>query len=450
MTTIFAPITSQQKSAVCIIRISGQDARKCLETLGIKNALKKNEIALHKIFDDDKIIDEALISFFESPNSYTGQDVAEISCHSSIFIIKKILKILSNVENTRLAEPGEFTKIAFLNGKIDLVQADAIPDLIAAETESQHKQAILQLEGNLGKIYEKWREDIIEIIAIIEAFIDFPDEDLPNNIIDDVLLKINNLCYEIIDHINDQHRGKKIKDGLKIAIIGSPNVGKSSLINLLANNDIAIVSETSGTTRDIISSHLEIAGVAVKILDTAGIRKTDDKIEAEGIKRALQNAKNADIKIVVMSVESAALEPEIINIIDEHTLILINKIDLLSTEFNDNVYFHQNKIKNINIQHSVINISITNKINIDKFFEALEKKVLEIIPSQSNPIITQERYRKFLENSLQILQSISFRKPIEIVAEDLRHAGCEIGKITGKVNVDEILDVIFSRFCIGK
>ena len=232
MTTIFAPITSIANSGVAIIRISGDETLYCLELLGIKSP-QHQKISFCKIRDpkNNSIIDEALISFFKGPNSFTGEDVAEISIHASSFILKKILEILSSQKNCRLAEAGEFSKRAFLNGKIDLVQAEAIPDLIAAETEAQHRQSLRQLEGGLGEIYKNWRLRLIEITARIEAAIDFPDEDLPQNIIDLVELDVRNLYAEVVAHLDDKRIGQKIKDGLRLAIIGAPNVGKSSLIN---------------------------------------------------------------------------------------------------------------------------------------------------------------------------------------------------------------------------
>jgi tRNA modification GTPase len=259
-----------------------------LQILGFKGDPEHSKITFQKISDPktSEIIDEVLVSFFQSPKSFTGEDVAEISIHASPFIAKKIFEILSDQKNCRFAEAGEFSKRAFLNGKLDLVQAEAIPDLIAAETSAQHKQALRQLEGKLGAIYEDWRFRLIEISAMIEAAIDFPDEDLPKNIIDKVESDVVKLKNEIASHLNDNKVGQKIKDGLNLAIIGAPNVGKSSLINFLAQSEVAIVSEIAGTTRDVVETHLSIVGVAVKISDTAGIRETEDKIEAEGIRRA--------------------------------------------------------------------------------------------------------------------------------------------------------------------
>lgn len=439
MTTIFAPITSLARGGVSVIRISGPQTIECLKILGFKGETHHQKISFQKIIDQktNELIDESLISFFKSPNSFTGEDVAEISIHASSFIAKKIFEILSEIKNVRFAKAGEFSKRAFLNGKIDLVQADAIPDLIASETAAQHKQALLQLQGKLGEIYENWRERLIEISAKIEAFIDFPEDDLPQDLINKIELEVKNLSAEIKHHLSDKNIGQKIKNGLSLAIIGAPNVGKSSLINFLAQSEIAIVSEIAGTTRDIVETHLSIAGVAVKIADTAGLRETTDKIEQEGIRRALERAKNADLKIFVLDATNPILRQEDKSLVDENTIIVKNKIDLVEIEADD-------------LSVNSIGISLTNKFNVDKLISELQKKVLEIIPNENSPLITQERYRIALKNSLENLENFSLSKNIELAAEDLRFAAREIGKITGKVDIENILDVIFSRFCIGK
>jgi len=434
MFTIFAPITSPFRAGISVIRISGNETKKCLEILGFKGEPQHQKISFQKIFDPKtaELIDETLISFFRAPNSFTGEDVAEISIHASPFISKKILEILSSQENCRLAEAGEFSKRAFLNGKIDLVQAEAIPDLISAETESQHRQALKQLEGNLGKIYENWRWRLIEISARIEAAIDFPDEDLPKNIVDAVESDVKNLRAEIAKHLDDKKIGQKIKNGLNLAIIGAPNVGKSSLINFLAQSEVAIVSEIAGTTRDVVETHLEIAGVAVKISDTAGIRETEDLIEKEGIRRALQKAAAADIKIFLVDATKPILRADLI---DENTIVVVNKSDL-APSFDEIA--------------CDVKLSLSTKKNCDDLLKKLEEKILKLIPSQSSSLITQERYRVALVECVESLEKFSLQKNIELAAEDLRLAARKIGQIIGEVGVENILDVIFSRFCVGK
>jgi len=302
------------------------------------------------------------------------------------------------------------------------------------------------LQGELGKIYENWRWQIIELVALIESCIDFPDEDLPQNIIDEILDKIAILKNEIATHLNDKKRGQKIKEGLSLAIIGSPNVGKSSLLNFLAKSDVAIVSEIAGTTRDIIEIHLEIAGAAVKIADTAGLRISEDIIEQEGIRRAYKKASEADIKLLVLEAGCLKISAAEQELIDENTIIIVNKIDLLQS---DNVAEELKNIKQIS-DKNLINISIKKYQNTDLLIKKLEEKVLEILPKQSTPLITQERYRHSLSVALTALEDFSLNKNIELAAEDLRIACNAIAKITGRVDIDDILDVVFSRFCIGK
>jgi tRNA modification GTPase len=434
MDTIFAPITAVAKSAVVVIRISGAQVLNCLKHLGIKQALEPRMATLYNLKHHDEIIDQALITFFKNPESFTGEDVAEIAVHGSIYIIQKITDALLELENVRLAEAGEFSKRAFLNSKMDLVQAEAIVDLIESETALQHRQALQQLQGELGEIYDSWREKLIKITANIEAFIDFPDEDLPQDIVDDLENRVGDLVLQIKEHLNDNQRGEKIRQGLSLAIIGAPNVGKSSLINYLAKSDVAIVSEIAGTTRDIINVHLNIAGAAVVISDTAGLRNSDDVIEQEGIKRALQKADLADLKILLID----AANPEIDqNLIDEKTLLVINKIDL---ENNFSIAKNQ----------SAIAISLKQNLNLNQLLDELEKRVKNLTLAGNSPPITRARYRAALKDVVDNLSQFSLDKNIEFAAEDLRLAIRAIGKITGRVEVDDILDVIFSGFCIGK
>ena len=447
MKTICATITSPLRSSVTIIRISGSQTLKCLEKFGVKNQVTPQKSFFHKIIFEDgaELIDEAIITFFKAPRSFTGEDVAEISVHSSQYVLKKIFEKLLSIENVDLAGAGEFSKRAFLNGKIDLVQAEAIPDLIASETEAQHKQAILQLQGNLGKIYENWRHKIMEISAFVEALIDFPEDDLPADIVDKINQEVVDLKSQISQHLNDNKVGQKIKNGLSLAIIGAPNSGKSSLINFLAQSEVAIVSEIAGTTRDIIDTHLEIAGVPVIISDTAGIRLSTDLIEQEGVKRAIKKAQDADIKIYLVDALNPIIQKDLI---DKNTILVFNKIDKIL----NNAIDFENIIANFDIDKEIIflTISITKNINFSQFFEALKEKIDLLIPSFNSPLITQERYRSSLQNCLNSLESFNLNKNIEICAENLRICINEIGKINGKIDIENILDLIFSKFCIGK
>ncbi len=442
MTTIFAPITAISSSAVAIIRISGPKCLESLKYLGVKQKLQDRKATLCKIFDPKSKdeIDQALITYFKSPNSFTGQDVVEINIHGSTYIIEKIMTILGEINDVRLANPGEFSKIAFFNGKMDLIQAEAISDLINSETKEQHRQATRQMNGDLSQIYDKWRSDLIAIMANLEAFIDFPDEDLPKNIIDDLENKVNILKLEILSHLDDNKAGLKIRNGLSLAIIGQVNAGKSSLINYLTKSDAAIVTDIAGTTRDIVEVHLEIAGLKVIIADTAGIRETSDLVEKEGIKRSLKKANESDLKILVIDGNNFAdFKQDNLKLLDNDSLIVINKADLKDIK----IPLYLEKFK-------PIIVSITKKINLDQLIKELEKKVKKMALPSSNPLITRARYKESLELAINNLEEFSLTKDIELASEDLRMAIYDIGKITGRVDIDDILDVIFSGFCIGK
>lgn len=442
MSTIFAPLTLKGLCSIYVIRISGRESLNCLKTLGIQKTLIPQKATLCKIKDkNNEILDEALVIYFKAPHSFTGEDVVEINLHCSNYIISKVFSILSSIENVRMAEKGEFSKRAFLNNKIDLMQAESIVDLINAETEMQHKLAINQLQGKNSNFYNNLRQKIVEILALLEAFIDFPEEDIPQDMQDEILAKISNIKIEIQNNLNDDNVGEKIRDGFHISIIGEPNAGKSTLLNYLSKRDIAIVSDIAGTTRDIIEVSLNISGIPVILYDTAGIRETEDIIEKEGVKRAIRNANTADIKILVIDSNNLNIDKNIIDLIDKNTIILLNKIDILK---------NKNIDKNIFKDAEILEISLKDKINLDKFLDILKNKLESIVSPNINTTITNERYRSELEKALEYLEFFNFDLPIEINAENIRMSADCIGRITGKINSDEILDNIFSKFCIGK
>lgn len=442
MSTIFAPLTLKGLCSVYVIRISGNESLKCLNALGVKKLLTPQKATLCKLKDkDNQILDEALVIYFKAPHSFTGEDVVEINLHCSNYIISKVFSILSSIENVRMAERGEFSKRAFLNNKIDLMQAESIVDLINAETEMQHRLAINQLQGKNSNFYNTLRQKIVEILALLEAFIDFPEEDIPQDMQDEILAKISNIKIEIQNNLNDDNVGEKIRDGFHISIIGEPNAGKSTLLNYLSKRDIAIVSDIAGTTRDIIEVSLNIAGIPVILYDTAGIRETEDIIEKEGVKRAIRNANTADIKILVIDSNNLNIDKNIIDLIDKNTIILLNKIDILK---------NKNIDKNIFKDAEILEISLKDKINLDKFLDILKNKLESIVSPNINTTITNERYRNELEKALEYLEFFNFDLPIEINTENIRMSADCIGRITGKINSDEILDNIFSKFCIGK
>lgn len=437
--TIFAPLTIKGKCSIYVIRISGSRVDKCLSTLGISKKFKHKSINLCNIKDENNnILDQALILYFKAPNSFTGEDVCELNIHCSTYIINKIFKILLSIEGVRLAKNGEFSKRAFLNNKLDLIQAESIVDLVNSETELQHKQAIEQLEGKNSRFFNDLRQDILDLSSSIEANIDFPEDETTNVNINSV----NNLISKIENILNDNDVAKKIKNGLNISIIGEPNVGKSSFLNYLAKKDLAIVSNIAGTTRDIIETSLDIDGVLVNVFDTAGIRDTNDTIEKEGVKRAIKNAEEADLRILILSPENIDVNKEIEKLIDYNTIIILNKIDTLK----DSSIINNLKEKYKNI----IEISVKNNINLDKVIDKIKDFISKNITPYSNTNITQERYRIELKKTIEYLKKIDNNMPIEIVAENIRLSAFCIGKIVGQIGTEEILDNIFSKFCIGK
>lgn len=439
--TIYAPLTIYGKCSVYVVRISGINTLRCLEVLGVKKKLIHRQATVCDIKDGDALLDEALVTYFTGPNSFTGEDVCEICLHCSEYIIKRVFKILSSVENVRLAEHGEFSRRAFLNGKIDLMQAESIPDLIDSKTELQHKKALEQLKGKNSKFFEDLRQKILDILTNLEALIDFPEDDIDPVLIENAKNKVDVLINFISKILCDNNAGNKLKSGINISIIGEPNAGKSSLLNYISGEDVAIVSDIAGTTRDILYKSLYIKGVPVTFYDTAGIRETNDKIENEGVNRAIKNANDADLKILLVEPHNLNINKNILNLVDEKTLIVVNKIDEVQNIDGVKKFFPDKEI---------LTISVKNGINIDVLMNKIEMLISKNITPYTDTMITNERYRSELINSLNALKAIDFSMPIEIVAEYVRKAGVFVGKITGVINSDEVLNNIFSKFCIGK
>jgi len=432
--TIYACATAPGKAGVAVIRISGNHALEALKQFGVKKTVKAREAIVTNIYDpsDGQLIDYILLLYFQSPHSFTGEDVIELHTHGSIAVIRHILAILSNIENFRLAEAGEFAKRAFLNGKMDLTQAEGLADLIEAETIMQAKQASRQMSGQLEKLYNKWREELIELLAIMEAFIDFPEEDIPEELAHHVEEKLKELKESLSQHLNDNKRGERLRQGVYVAIIGAPNVGKSSLLNFLAKKDVAIVSNIAGTTRDIVELHLDLAGMPMTIADTAGLRVSEDIIEQEGIRRAKARAEEADI---ILTILDASQKPDAESLKYSqmpNSITILNKIDLAKTDLPG------------------LAISIKEGKGLDALIDLLTKKAEEMLNPSFDPIITRERHRKLLQNCLDNLMMFSLDKPIELAVEDLRIAARELGKIVGLIDIETILGSIFSKFCIGK
>ena len=442
--TIYALSTGPGVSGVAIVRVSGENTSSVIKLL-TNNKLPEPRVAtLKKInkINTSELIDEGVVLWFPGPQSYTGEDMAEFHIHGSKAVIDALHASISEVENCRLAEPGEFTKLAFQNGKINLLKAESIADLISAETEIQRQQAIKIMSGKSADKFNELREKLLKTLSHVEAKIDFPDEDLSENILKDIKKKSNEVYLDIKKILEDQRVGERIREGFKIAIIGPTNAGKSSLLNHLASRDVAIVSEISGTTRDVIETHLNIDGYPVVVSDTAGIRESKNDIEKKGIKLALKKAEDADLKLIVVDAKSPNFKGVLKDLMDENAILVINKSDLLHDSLSS-------EIKKIN--HVLI--SVKENLNVDTLILKIKNKLKNKFITSNDIFITRERHRQHLEQSLDYLKNFeekSHAEDFDKAAEDLRLATKHLGMIVGKVDVEEILGSIFNDFCIGK
>ena len=442
--TIYALSSGPGVSGIAVIRISGQETAKAIELITGKNVPKPRVATLRKInkINTSELIDEGIILWFPGPESYTGEDMAEIQVHGSKAVIDALHNTISKIENCRLAEPGEFTKLAFQNGKINLLKAEGVADLISSETEIQRQQAVKIMNGKSADQFNFLREKLLKILSHVEAKIDFPDEDLPNDILEEIKKSTDHVLKNIEKILNDQKVGERIREGFKIAILGPTNAGKSSLLNHLSNRDVAIVSEVAGTTRDVIETHFNIDGYPVIISDTAGIRDSKDEIEKKGIKLSLNRAEEADLKLVVVDAKNPDFTDVLRSLIDENAILIINKSDLLEGDINPDV-------KKLN--HVLI--SIKENLNIDELISKIKNNLKNKFITTDDILITRERHRQHLEQCLEHLNNFNKKNEVEDfdkAAEDLRLATRHLGMIVGKVDVEEILGSIFNDFCIGK
>ncbi len=441
--SIFALSSGRGPSGIAIVRISGRETLRICQDLTQLKDIKSNEVNFCKFYDpkNDNIIDpEALLLWFPSPNSYTGEDLAELQIHGSNAVINALLRVLSEQKNCRLAEPGEFTKIAFQNDKIDLLKAESIGDLIHSETELQRQQAVKLVKGNASNYYNNLREKIIKSLAFIEAKIDFSEEDLPDKVLKDAHKSIKEIHSEITKVIEDNKVGEKIRDGFRVSITGEVNAGKSSLLNLLSKREVAIVSDEAGTTRDVIETYLNLDGYPVLLADTAGIREAKNEVEKKGISLALGKSKEADLNIVVIDNSSKKINKEIQNMINKDTIILLNKSDVSDKQ-------------NHKFDVDTVLASVKNNKNIDKLINLIKAKLSKKFSLNNNALITRERHRVKLNECLKEIDKFLKKdqnKDLELAAEDLRMATRHLGGIVGKVDVEEILGSIFKDFCIGK
>ena len=443
--TIFALSTGSVTSGISIIRITGDETKNIIKKLTKNNSPIPRKATLSNFYDIDhnEIIDKGIIIWFPGPNSFTGEDLVELHVHGSKAVVSALLSTLSKFENCRLAEPGEFTKIAYENNKFNLLDVEALSDLISSETELQRKQAIKILSGNAEKKYSSLRQRMLKILSYVEAKIDFPEEDLPNDIILSIKSEVDDIVITIQKILDDGRIGEKIRNGFRIVILGPTNAGKSSLINYLSKRDVAIVSEIEGTTRDLLEVNLNLDGYPVLLTDTAGLRMTSDDIEKKGVDLAYETAKGADLKIILLDAQNPDFTDFLDTLLDDNCIFVLNKSDLLT----GSVKINDDRIKKF------ILVSVKNDLNLDELINQIKFKLKHKFLINDNVIISRERHRLNLEKCIQHLLLFLDNNSLDEfdkAAEDLRLATRYLGKVVGDVDVEEVLGKIFNDFCIGK
>ncbi|XP_072038068.1 tRNA modification GTPase GTPBP3, mitochondrial-like [Amphiura filiformis] len=496
--TIFALSSGHGKCGVGVIRISGPKASDVVLAMTGRSSLPEPRLATvgalyHPI--SREMLDRGLVLWFPGPASFTGEDVCELHVHGGPAVINAIHEALEGMPDVQYAEAGEFTKRAFLNGKLDLTEVEGMADLIHAETEAQRKQALRQMEGELGRMYADWRNRLLRTLAHVEAYIDFSeDENIEEGVLEQAQDEANVLLKEIQSHLADNRRGERLRNGVHVAILGKPNVGKSSLLNAICQRPAAIVSPLAGTTRDVVESAVNIGGYPVVLSDTAGLRKSEDVVEREGVRRARQRAREADIKVIMLNalhlqttfstmahpnqhiqrlMEDFKLTSQSSTIYsddesngddektqpknefpDAETIIVLNKLDLVEEHRESLEKMCQQGIREVNGTGSMPCCVLSSKtgIGLERFLEVLRDKVKDMCgnPLTGNPSLTQARHRRYLNRCLNSLYDFEKQDDIVKAAEHLRIALRHLGKMTGRVGAEEILDVVFGDFCIGK
>ena len=429
--TIYALSSGLGKGGVAVIRLSGSRVLDVLKAVAHLEKPKARYAYFTPLYRENDVLDRALVLYFPAPHSFTGEDVAEFQVHGGRAVIRALMEVLGTQVGCRPAERGEFSRRAVINGKMDLTEAEGLLDLINAETERQRGQALLQMQGSLGRLYDGWRQDLTHHMAYLEAFIDFPEEEIPSEKLAGIDADIGLLIQKIQAHLDDNHMGEKLREGFQIALIGAPNVGKSSLINALTQKEVAIVSQTAGTTRDVVEAHLDVDGFPVILADTAGLRKSVEEIESEGIKRAVKKASEADLILFVQDSQKAPKGDELPETLKNKTVLTVwNKADLA-------------------VGGIGLSISAKTGAGISELWAQI-KAILERDFSGSKGLITRERYRVALKECVRNLSHALGVQELELKAEDLRLAARALGRITGRIEAEDLLDVIFRDFCIGK
>jgi len=448
--TIFALSSGHGTSGVAVIRLSGPAAVTALTSLTGRKAPSARQAVLRVLVDPktSERLDQALVIAFPGPASFTGEDVVELHLHGGRAVVEGVLSALGDMADLRAAEAGEFSRRAFENGKLDLTEAEGLNDLIHAQTAAQRGQALRQMDGELRSLYDGWRSLLLAHLAHLEADIDFPDEDLPEGISGKVKPNILSIQSEISQHIDSGKRGRLLRDGFRIVILGEPNTGKSTLMNAIARADVAIVSEEAGTTRDTIEVQLDLGGFPVRLIDTAGVRASDGIIEQEGIRRALVRAKDADLRLVLVRADHWPTVPEAMHQwIDGNTLVIATQNDRVK----EDQLFHVEHLQGVKAKGTVT-LSAKTGAGLSELMSALEGIVAEQMSLREAPTLTRLRHQQALEVAVEHLKRFQHNAGQDAVlaAEDVRMAVRAVGSITGRVGVEDMLDVVFSDFCIGK
>ncbi len=439
--TIFALSTAPGRAALAVFRISGPAAGDVIDRMaGPRPPARAAGLRIIRDPETREALDQGLVLWFPAPRSETGEDLAELHVHGGRAVARAMLQAMAKVPGTRIAEPGEFARRAFENGKIDLTQAEAIADLVDAETEAQARQALRQAGGGLAKLCEGWRAGLIEALALMEAAIDFSDEgDVGDKTAREARVRVEALAEKIGQHLNDGRRGEILRDGFHVVIAGPPNVGKSSFLNAMVLREADIVSEEAGTTRDVIEVRMDLGGLPVVLSDTAGIRETEGKVEREGIRRTLDRARDADLILWLIDATDPQSElPDDLAAQSRRVLRVLNKIDLVRPASAP--------------EPSWLRLSLRSGEGLANVTKAIEAEARERIGATEAPVITQARHRQQLEACAEALGDYlrGSLAETELRAEDLRRAATALGRITGRVDVEDVLDQIFGRFCIGK
>lgn len=441
MDTIFAPATAPGRSGIAVLRISGDAAAEVFAHFSLSPPTPRMAAMAAPVNPHTKeIVDHGLMLYFPAPASFTGEHVVEFHFHGSRAVMQEMLLLLGEMEGFRLAEPGEFARRAFFNQKIDLTQAEAIADLIDAETTAQKRQALRQMDGSLARRCEELRGAIIEVRAHLEAFLDFPDEDIPDSIAASLDEEIMGVASRITKLLGDGGTGEKIREGFHAAILGAPNAGKSTLLNLLARRDVAITSPEAGTTRDVLEVHLDLGGFPLTLADTAGLRETENAIEAEGIRRAEARGAMADFRLLVLDASMPLSEQRfLLSHQQQDDVVILNKTDL-NTPYIDEFC----------VLPGLLPLSAKEESGIENLISLMKQRMEERLSAGQDALITRTRHRLAFERAQHHLTQACRTTALEIKGEELRLAGQELGKIVGTIHIEDVLDVVFSSFCIGK